>query len=409
MPPTCVFRLSSNKGGHNAISAAILSREWTTILGRNREAGMRRGMVIAVAAVVLTTTAGVVGPASAAQRADACVPTGARTTNTVETRFLTGRDSDKLPVLVLRGLQMCAGRPHLFVGGYVATVSENMLQATDIRCVPRSSPGDAAAQSRRRSVYSTRNHGTPISAARAIAVRWMFTPDQDNIYDCELRGWGKAADSDPAARVTVADDPNTVLRVSGVEDGATEWRQDADEYLCWDVPDDPGCRRADVPVLAKEFRAADNATGIDVYAGVEASVCTGDYKNCGRVPGTAGSGDFTVRVRLIATQLLTAGTKTICPGTEAAVAELPRVAIPGAGELNHTKIHVSMPNPVPISTNPQCSRSFAIRVLVDYVRTNPEQPNHGGLVEGKIADKPGSGDPDELGRYYTSAMAANNP
>jgi hypothetical protein len=42
------------------------------------------------------------------------------------------------------------------------------------------------------------------------------------------------------------------------------------------------------------------------------------------------------------------------------------------------------------------------------VRTNPEQPNHGGLVEGRIGDEPGSTDPDELNRGYTSAYAANN-
>jgi hypothetical protein len=117
-----------------------------------------------------------------------------------------------------------------------------------------------------------------------------------------------------------------------------------------------------------------------------------------------------VRARLIATQLRTPGTTTACPGTEASVAEVPRTMIPGAGELNHTKIHVAMPAPVPISTNPVCSRNFAIHVLVDYVRTNPNpgQHNHGGLVEGRIPDRPGSTDPDELNRGYTNAYAANN-
>jgi hypothetical protein len=33
------------------------------------------------------------------------------------------------------------------------------------------------------------------------------------------------------------------LRVFGVEDGATEWRQATDRYLCWDVPHGPGCER----------------------------------------------------------------------------------------------------------------------------------------------------------------------
>jgi hypothetical protein len=74
--------------------------------------------------------------------------------------------------------------------------------------------------------------------------------------------------------VTVVDHANTVLRISGVEDGATEWRQVADRYLCWDVPDDPGCERADLRVLDREFTAADGATSLDVYAGIEASVCT---------------------------------------------------------------------------------------------------------------------------------------
>jgi hypothetical protein len=153
---------------------------------------MRKSLVaLAVAAVAAAV---VTAPAWASTgSADACVPTGPRTTDTVETRQLTGSDADKLPVLALRGLRLCAGRPHVFVGGYVATVSENMLQATDIRCVPQGDPGDAVAQSKRRSVYSTRNHGTPITEPRAIAVRWTFTPDRDDVYDCEVRGWGKTA------------------------------------------------------------------------------------------------------------------------------------------------------------------------------------------------------------------------
>jgi hypothetical protein len=38
---------------------------------------------------------------------------------------------------------------------------------------------------------------------------------------------------------------------------------------------------------------------------------------------------------------------------------------------------------------------------------DPDNPNHGGLVEGRIPDGLPT-DPEALNRYYTSAMATNN-
>jgi hypothetical protein len=345
--------------------------------------------------------------ASTDRDAAACTPTAARTSRTVETRRFSvtgsGTRPVKHPIVVLRGLQMCAGQPHRFVGGHVSTVSRNMLTGTDIRCVPTG--GDAGTpqqQAARRSVFSTRNHGSDVSVPKAIGVRWLFTPDRSGTYDCTLRGWGQAPGSSTGT-MTMVDHQNTVLSVSSVERGGREWRQSGDVYLCNDVPADPGCGRSG-RVLDGTFQAAGSPRSIDVYAGVEASICAEGYKDC--TDGTAGLGDFVIRTRLVATQLKAGTTSTLCPGAQAHTRDL-TTHVPGAGELNHTKIHVDMGHAVPVVASSACSRTFAIRVLVDYVRTSAEAPNHGGLVEGRIPDGSPT-DAEALNRYYTSAMALNN-
>ncbi|HEY8524193.1 MAG TPA: hypothetical protein VIL48_04465 [Acidimicrobiales bacterium] len=346
-------------------------------------------------------------PTQPTPEAAACTPTGPRTSTTVQThRWVVGGAGTPLlkqPIVVLRGLQMCAGQPHRFVGSHVSTVSRNMLRGTDILCVPADGDlGTPAQQAARRSVMSTRNHGSDVSRSATLAVRWLFTPDRDGRYDCTLRAWGRTPGT-TTGTVQVLDDVNTRLSVSAVEPGGREWRQDDDVYLCHDVPDDAGCARSG-RVLSTTFQAAPGARSIDVYAGVEASICARGYAEC--TDGTAGMGDFTIRTRLIATQLRTGTTSSLCPGAQAHTRDL-TTPVPGGGELNHTKIHIDMGHAVPVVTNPDCSRSFAIRVLVDYVRTNPDRPNHGGLVEGRIPDG-NAGDPEALGRAYTSAMALNN-
>lgn len=333
-----------------------------------------------------------------------CEPTGPQETRTVETREVPVSDDlspiVKYPILVLRGLQLCEGQPQVFSGGHAATVSINMLEGVDIRCTLVGDPGDPGEQSLRRSVFSTRNHGG--TGTRRLGVRWLFTPDRSGTYDCELRGWGKTPRG-VAGTLSIVDDDATVLSVSAVEPGAMEWREPNDAYLCNDEPADPACDRSAV-VLYQEFTTDDTAQSIDVYAGVEASICASGYEACSS--GTAGVGDFAIRTRLIATQLATPGTRTMCDGAEPHVTDL-TTPVPGAGRLNHTKIHLEMDHPVPIVGGSGCSRTFAIRVLVDYVLTNPEGPNHGGLVEGLIPDGDPA-NPEALNRSYTSAMALNN-
>lgn len=375
----------------------------------------RRALVAAVLAATLSVAhlgefnsgvapAGALGPDEGVAE---CTPTGPRSSRTVETRrfSVTGQGTRlvKHPIVVLRGLRMCAGRPHRFVGGHVSTVSRNMLTGTDITCVPTDGDlGTPQQQAARRSVFSTRNHGSAVSEPAAIGVRWLFTPARSATYDCTLRGWGQAP-SGSTGTMAIVDHENTRLSVSGVERGGREWRQAADVYLCNDVPDDPGCARSG-RVLDGTFQADASARSVDVYAGVEASICSRGYKDC--TAGTAGMGDFVIRTRLIATQLRAGTSSTLCPGAQAHTRDL-RTPVAGAGELNHTKIHVDMGHAVPVVTSSACSRSFAIRVLVDYVRTNPAAPNHGGLVEGRIPDGSPS-NPEALNRAYTSAMALNN-
>jgi hypothetical protein len=249
-------------------------------------------------------------------------------------------------------------------------------------------------------VLSTRNHGG--SGQQQLGVRWLFTPDRSGTYDCELRSWGKTPRG-VSGTMTVVPGASTVLGVSGVEAEATEWRQSDDVYLCNDSPDDPGCNRSGT-VLRREVTADGAARSIDVYAGVEASICANGYGEC--TAGTAGMGDFTIRTRLIATQVVGPGSSTVCPGAQAHVEDV-TTPVPGAGRLNHTKIHVEMDAPVPVIARPGCSRTFVIRVLVDYVRTDAQQPDHGGLVEGMIPDGAAS-NPEALNRAYTSAYVLNN-
>jgi hypothetical protein len=343
-------------------------------------------------------------PPPTAPPTSGCTPTGPRETGTVVTSQLPARDElsplVKHPVLVLRGLELCAGQPHLFTGGHTATVSVNMLWGIDARCTFVDDPGDPATQSRRRSVFSTRNHGG--SGQQRQDVRWVFTPDRNGTYDCELRAWGRTPRG-VSGTMTVVPGTGTRFRMSGVAPGATEWRQEPDVVLCWDDPDDPGCRRSET-VLRREVTVEAGVRSLDVYAGVEASICTSGYVGC--TPGTAGIGDFTIRTRLIATQVVRPGSSTMCPGAQPHDRTL-TTAVPGAGRLNHFKIDVEIDHPVPVVVRPDCSPTFVVRVLVDYVKTNPERPNHGGLVEGRIDDVDPA-DPESLNRYYTSAYVLTN-
>jgi hypothetical protein len=349
--------------------------------------------------------------ALAADRGEAaqeCEPTGPRVSRVVETAGFAVDDSasgaDKHPVVVLEDLQLCEGRPHRFIGGFVSTVDRNMLMGTDIRCVPaEGDPGTPQQQSLRRSAFSTRNHGDPAGEPRAIAVRWLFEPDRSGTFDCEVRAWGQTKEGE-SGHMTIAEDQNTVLAATGVEDGAREWRQEADRYLCHDpASQDPVCGTATY-VLGDEFRADGAARSIDVYAGVEASICAKDYKKC--TDATAGEGDFVIRTRLHVTQLSDDGGTAPCDGARTWVRDR-TTRVPGDRQLNHTKIHLFFDEPIPVVAGADCSRTFAIDVRADYVADDPANPNHGGLVEGRIPDGDAA-DPDALNRYYTSAMALNN-
>lgn len=345
--------------------------------------------------IVTTTTMSDPGPA--------CTPTAATSTGTIETgRFTVGAapaPQPKTPVVVLRDLQMCAGQPHLFVGGHAATVSTPMSWGVDVLCTRQ---GDAETppeqQGRRRSTLSTRAHDG--DGTQELAVRWLFTPDVSGTYDCALRSWGRVPSG--SGTMQVVPDEDTVLRVSDVQPFGVEWRQEADAYLCNDQPDDPGCARS-AELLRREVTAAGGTTSLEVYAGIEASVCTTGYERCS--PGTAGEGWFTVRTRLIATQVTGPGSRTMCDGAQAHIRDL-TIQVPGDGELDHTKIHSEIEDPVPVVRGGNCSSTFVVRVIADYQRTNPETPNHGGVIEGAIPDDPS--DPDGVNRAYTSAYVLQN-
>ncbi|MEO3755556.1 hypothetical protein [Streptomyces sp. B6B3] len=347
-------------------------------------------------------------PWAEAEATAACEPTGPQLSTTVVTGGFPVRDPSTAPekhtIAVLEDLQLCAGRPHRFLGGIVATVSQNMLMGTDVRCVPTDGDvGTPQEQAARRSAYSTRNHGDPANEPEAIAVRWLFEPDRDGTYDCEVRGWGQTSKG-TSGSMTIVPHQNTKLSVSGVEDGGREWVQDADRYLCNDPEaQDPVCGTATY-VLRDEFQADADARSIDVYAGVEASICAREYKDC--TDTTAGFGDFVVGTELSVTQLSNDGGTGPCDGAQTHVDEL-TTRVAGAGQLNHTKIHQAFDAPIPVVVNSDCSRTFAIGVRAEYLMDDPDNPNHGGLVEGRIPDGLPT-DPEALNRYYTSAMATNN-
>ncbi|MGH9031133.1 MAG: hypothetical protein ACRDZV_03320 [Acidimicrobiia bacterium] len=343
-----------------------------------------------------------IAPRDSDWRPVSCAPSGARSTRSVVTPQFPSTDRDpvdKRPILALRGLQLCSGQPQAFRGSQDATVSVNMLWGMDIRCTFAGDDGTPHQQSLRRSVMSTRNHGG--TGQQSQAVRWLFTPDRDGIYDCEVRAWGKTP-AGGSGTMTVVPGAGTELSVSGVEPGGREWRQEQSAYLCHDNPDDPGCSRS-ATVLDDVFEATDAARTIDVYAGVEASVCTSAYADC--TSGTAGTRDFTIRTRLIATQLVGPDSRTLCDGAQPHVTDR-TTAVPGGQRLNHVKVHLE-DTAVPVVQNSSCSPYFAIRVLVDYVRTHPPAINHGGLVEGRVPDS-GTSNPENLNRYYTNAIATNN-
>src|SRR5689334_6590928 len=91
--------------------------------------------------------------------AQECAPTGPQTSRERVTTGFPVDDrvaaEDKHPVVVLEDLQLCEGRAHRFIGGFTATVSQNMLMGTDVRCVPdEGGAGTPAEQSLRRSAFS---------------------------------------------------------------------------------------------------------------------------------------------------------------------------------------------------------------------------------------------------------------
>jgi hypothetical protein len=256
-------------------------------------------------------------------------------------------------VLELPAANLTAGQPRYLYGHYGAHTSWGMLQGAQIRCT---SGGRTYS-----SVNTTMDHPGD-RTVRIVAVRWLFTPPTTGEYRCSMNGFATAVD--PAGKyLTVVGDDRTDLTMSQQPAlGGAEWRIPAGTRPRVDY-DRPGTTaREDIAeVLGSRFTARPDATGIAVRTGVEVS----------RV-STGGSSPFVARTTLRVTQLNAAGAACTTAATTSKTTTF---------TVHHIKVHHDLN--VPIRTTGGCTRTFAIKTVVQYL-PHPDHPQvirHGGLVE----------------------------
>lgn len=313
---------------------------------------MRR-RVIARAAVALAAFSMAVGGLVAVSSAAGAVETSEVVTSRISADFV------RKIVLELPEAELSAGQPRYFFGQYGARSDWGMLQGAQIRCT---SDGDTYT-----SVNTTMDHPgeeNGNSSVRVVAVRWLFTPPSTGTYTCSMNGFATTTNQPEGKFLRVVAGDRTMLRMEdSPKPGGEEWLSDGTPRIDVDKP--ATTKREDVAeVMRNEWTASDNATTIRVRAGVEAS----------RV-STGGNSPFVARTQLIVTQLNANGGACAPRVTDTETT---------TWDVHHKKVHHGLD--VPVSTGAGCTRDFAIRTLVQYLKhpNHPETRRHGGQVENGV-------------------------
>lgn len=244
-------------------------------------------------------------------------------------------DARAVPVVALPTLSLTAGAKKYFNASYTVSNPQafNVMQGARVRC-RQMSDGTLF-----HSVYTTRN--VTANGSSTVRVHWLFTAPSTADYACTL--WGHAATS-----VGTTYHLNVTGGALGVDDSifpdGAEWR---------DTTGDTVASGGAAYLLRKTWVA-----GTGSYVGANADVeMTNNY-------GSPNNGrDAVVDVSLYITQLAPDGTGCLAPFITTR-----RITI--SANVHHDKVYLSA-RAVPVSAAAGCTRSFAIKVLVDSISGNP--------------------------------------
>ena len=254
-------------------------------------------------------------------------------------------DAKAVALVQLPVMSLTAGAHKYLNGSYVARNPQafNVMQGARIRC-QRKSDG-----SQYTSVYTTRN--VTANGSSTVQVHWLITAQSTADYACTL--WGHAATSAGTSYHLTVTSGALGVDDSTFPDGA-EWRH----------TDGGTVASGGAAYLLRKTWSS--ATGSYLGANVDVEM-TNDY-------GSPSNGANAVAdVSLSITQLRSGGTGCLSP-----FISTQRVTI--SSNVHHDKVYLSARG-VAISTAAGCTRSFAIKVLVDSISGNPLVLEGGGDIQ----------------------------